>query len=167
MTELLTMSMKDLDRLKVIQTVLAGTLSWHEAAEHLTLSERQIGNVVARVRRDGPRGLVHRLRGRPSNRRLPPGLIQRAVALVQTTYPDFGPTFATEKLRERHGLRLSVSTLRRGMIQAGLWRPRGGRKPGIGPGGRGAPASACGFQWTARSTTGSKGGAPAVSCCCI
>ncbi len=36
MTELLTMSMKDLDRLKVIQTVLEGTLSWHEAAEHLT-----------------------------------------------------------------------------------------------------------------------------------
>ncbi len=51
MTELLTMSMKDLDRLKVIQTVLAGTLTWHEAAEQLTLSERQIGNVVARHNR--------------------------------------------------------------------------------------------------------------------
>ncbi len=124
MTELLTMSMKELDRLRVIHTVLAGTLTWHEAAEHLTLSERQIGNVVARVRRDGARGLVHRLRGRPSNRRLPPGLIQRAVALVKTTYPDFGPTFATEKLRERHGLALSVPTLRRALIQAGLWRPR-------------------------------------------
>ncbi len=61
MQELLTMSMKELDRLRVIQKVLAGTLTWHEAAEHLTLSERQIGNVVARVRRDGPRGVVHRL----------------------------------------------------------------------------------------------------------
>lgn len=80
--------------------------------------------MVARVRRDGARGVVHRLRGRPSNRRLPPGLIQRAVALVKTTYPDFGPTFATEKLRERHGLALSVPTLRRALIQAGLWRPR-------------------------------------------
>ena len=124
MQELLTMSMKELDRLRVIQKVLAGTLTWREAAEHLTLSARQIGNVVARVRRDGPRGVVHRLRGRPSNRRLPPGLIQRAVALVKTTYPDFGPTFATEKLRERHGLALSVPTLRRALIQAGLWRPR-------------------------------------------
>ena len=124
MQELLTMSMKELDRLRVIHTVLAGKLTWHEAAEHLTLSERQIGNVVARVRREGARGVVHRLRGRPSNRRLPPPVLRRAVALVKTTYRDFGPTFATEKLRERHGLRLSVSTLRRGMIQAGLWRPR-------------------------------------------
>jgi len=124
MQELLTMSMKELDRLRVIQMVLAGTLTWTEAAEQLTLSARQIGNVVARVRRDGARGVVHRLRGRPSNRRLPPGLIQRAVALVHTKYPDFGPTLATEKLRERHGLALSVPTLRRALIQAGLWRPR-------------------------------------------
>ncbi len=92
MQELLTMSMKDLDRLRVIHTVLAGKLTWHEAAEHLTLSERQIGNVVARVRRDGARGVVHRLRGRPSNRRLPPPVLRRAVALVKTTYRDFGPT---------------------------------------------------------------------------
>ncbi len=53
MQELLTMSMKELDRLRVIQTVLAGKLTWHEAAEHLTLTERQIGNVVARIRSDG------------------------------------------------------------------------------------------------------------------
>ena len=46
MQELLTMSMKELDRLRVIHTVLAGTLTWHEAAEHLTLSERQIGRYV-------------------------------------------------------------------------------------------------------------------------
>ena len=124
MQELLTMSMKELDRLRVIQMVLVGKLTWHEAAEQLTLSERQIGNVVARVRRDGARGLVHRLRGRPSNRRLPPGRLRRAVALVKRKYPDFGPTFATEKLREQHGLALSVPTLRRALIQAGLWRPR-------------------------------------------
>lgn len=124
MTELLTMSMKDLDRLRVIQMVLARRLTWKDAAEQVRLSERPIGNLVTRVRRDGARGLVHRLRGRPSNRRLPPRLLERALALVTTKYPDFGPTFATEKLRERHGLALSVSTLRRGMIQAGLWRPR-------------------------------------------
>ena len=41
MMELLTMSMKDLDRLRVIHTVLAGKLTWQEAAEQLTLSERR------------------------------------------------------------------------------------------------------------------------------
>ncbi len=124
MEELLTMRMKELDRLRVMHLVLAGKLTWTEAAEQLTLSERQIGTIVARVRREGARGVVHRLRGRPSNRRLPPSVLRRAVALVKTRHPDFGPTFATEKLRERHGLALSVPTLRRVLIQAGLWQPR-------------------------------------------
>jgi len=92
MQELLTMSMKDLDRLKVIQTVLAGTLTWHEAAEHLTLSERQIGNVVARVRRDGPRAVVHRLRGRKMRKsyRLPV-LSRRSVVWVYCRLPRRRP----------------------------------------------------------------------------
>jgi hypothetical protein len=44
--------------------------------------------------------------------------------LVRTHYPDFGPTFATEKLRERHRLVLSPETLRQGMMLAGVWQPR-------------------------------------------
>jgi len=48
---------------------------------------------------------------------------------VKTHYPAFGPTFATEKLRERHHLILSPWTLRQGMIDAGLWRPRHRQPP--------------------------------------
>ena len=90
MTELLAMSMKDLDRLRVIHTALAGRLTWQEAAAHLKLSERQIGNLAARVRRDGAHGLVHRLRGRPSNHRVPLQLVQRAVALVSARIATSG-----------------------------------------------------------------------------
>lgn len=124
MAELRTMTTTELDRVRVIQMVLSGKLTWKEAATQLDLSERQIGNLCARVRREGPRGLGHRLRGRPSNRRLAAGLVARAVALVAKRYPDFGPTFAAEQLQRRHGLRLSVATLRRALLHAGLWRPR-------------------------------------------
>lgn len=124
MNEWLTMNTRDLDRLRVIQMVVKGTLTWKLAAAQLQVSERQIGNLCARVRREGPRGILHRLRGRPSNRRLPARVVARALALVRQRYHDFGPTFAAEHLRERHGVALSVATLRRVLIQAGLWRPR-------------------------------------------
>jgi hypothetical protein len=124
MEERLTMTTRDLDRLKVIHQVLQRKLTWPQAAAQLARSVRQIGRLCARVRTDGHKGILHRLRGRPSNHRLPTGRLAKALELVRTRYPDFGPTFACEKLHERHHLTLSPSTLRRGMVAAGLWRSR-------------------------------------------
>ena len=129
MQEQLTMTTREWDRLRVVRQVLDRRVTWQQAAEQLGVSRRQIGYLCARVRTDGHRGIGHRLRGRPSNHQLTPGLLAEALALVQTRYPDFGPTFANEKLRHRHGLELSTWTLRRGMIQAGLWQPRRRRVP--------------------------------------
>jgi len=129
MEERLTMTTRELDRLKVIHQVLQHKLTWPQAALQLARSVRQIGRLCARVRTEGHQGIVHRLRNRPSNHRLPAGRLTRALALVKTRYPDFGPTFATEKLRERHRLILSSWTLRQGMIRAGLWTPRRQRLP--------------------------------------
>ena len=123
MEERLTMTTRELDRLKVIHQVLQRKLTWPQAAAQLTRSIRQIGRLCARVRTEGHRGILHRLRGQPSNHRLPAERLAKALELVKTRYPDFGPTFATEKLRERHRLRLSTATVRRGMMAAGLWRP--------------------------------------------
>jgi hypothetical protein len=129
MEERLTMTTRELDRLKVIHQVLHHKLTWPQAAAQLARSVRQIGRLCARVRTEGHRGIVHRLRGRPSNHRLPAGRLARALELVKTHYPDFGPTFAAEKLRERQHLILSPWTLRQGMIRAGLWRPRHRKAP--------------------------------------
>ena len=46
---------------------------------------------------------------------------------MRDRYPDFGPTFASEKLAELHGHRLSAETLRGWMIEDGLWRPKARR----------------------------------------
>jgi len=128
MEERLTMTTRELDRLKVIHQVLQHKLTWPQAATQLARSVRQIGRLCARVRTEGHKGIIHRLRDRPSNHHLRQETLAQALRLVHQHYPDFGPTFATEKLRERHHLTLSPSTLRRGMIASGLWRPRH-RKP--------------------------------------
>ena len=52
------------------------------------------------------------------------GLASEALALLRDRYADFGPTLAREKLRERHGIRLSIETVRSLMTATGLWIPR-------------------------------------------
>jgi hypothetical protein len=49
--------------------------------------------------------------------------------LYAEKYNDFGPTLACEKLAERDGVEIGVSTLRRVLIAARLWKPkRNGRE---------------------------------------
>src|SRR3989338_2068671 len=116
MKELLTMTTRELDKLRVIRQVLERKLRWREAVAQRGLPTRQIPRLCLRVRTESHKGIVHRLRGRPSNHQLPAGRLATALELVKTRYPDFGPTFAAEKLRERHRLVLSTETLRQGMI---------------------------------------------------
>jgi hypothetical protein len=107
-TERITMTMRELDRYKVIQSVADGMLKPWRAAERLGLTTRQIRRLAARLREDGPGGLISRQRGKPSHNRLPQGLAGRALRLIRERYADFGPTLACEKLLECHGLQLSL-----------------------------------------------------------
>jgi transposase len=129
--ETITMTMRELDRLKVIQSVADSGLTVWRAAEKLGLSRRQVDRLVLRYRQDGASGLLSRKRGRDSNRQLPPGLESRARGLIRDTYADFSPTLACEKLRERHGIDLAKETVRRIMIDAGFWVPRKLRPPKV------------------------------------
>lgn len=122
--DILSMSQRELDRYKVIQDILEHRLKQCHGAQVLGLTPRQVRRLCRRVQRKGARGLIHGLRGRPSNHILAPGLLDKAVALVKEHFPDFGPTFAAEKLAERHNLTLSVSALRRGMVRESLWKTR-------------------------------------------
>lgn len=127
----ISMSMRELGRIKVIQGVIDGLLMPWRAAEQLALSVRQVERLCLRYRAEGPAGLISRRRARASNHQLTPGLGKRALALIAARYPDFGPTFACEKLREAHGLDLSIATVRRLMVDAGLWTPRKLRPPKV------------------------------------
>lgn len=124
MREVLTMRNGELDRLRVIQKVLEERLRWREAGRQLGLSVRQVGRLCAQVRSEGNGGVIHGLRGKASNHQIDAGIVERALELVKECYADFGPTFANEKLRERHAVVLSTSVLRKGMIREGLWRVR-------------------------------------------
>ena len=64
---IVTMSMRELDRVGIIEAVVTGGLTQREATERLGLSVRQIKRLVRRYPGEGPQGLASRRRGRPSN----------------------------------------------------------------------------------------------------
>jgi transposase len=130
-TGTITMSMRELDRLKVIEAVAEARLMTWRAAERLGLSRRQVERLVIRYRDKGAAGVVSQRRGARSNHQLPQIVLDRALGLIHERYADFGPTLACEKLRECHGLVLSKETVRHLMTDAGLWVPRKQRPPKV------------------------------------
>ena len=139
-TERIEMSARERERLKVLQQVEEGHLQQIAAARRLGLPDRQVRRLQSRLRQAGDRGILHGLRGRRSNRKIPERLQQDVLRhLRQARYVGFGPTLAAEHLA-RAGLRVSRETLRRWMSAAGLWRPRQRRTCG-GPGGW--PSASC------------------------
>ena len=121
--ERLAMSMRERKRLEVLSRVRRKELSLVEAAALLKLSYRQAKRVYRRYCQQGDCGLVHGLRGRPSNRKTEASQREQIVRRYRERYGDFGPTLAAEYLAQ-DGLKDPVETLRRRLQSAGLWTSR-------------------------------------------
>jgi hypothetical protein len=126
--DIVMMTGRDLKRLRVLGEVLEHRMTQREAAGVVGLSERQVRRLVSRVRCEGEVGIVHRCRGRLSNRRISDQLKQRVLGLYRERYPGFGPPLANEKLYEFDGIRISTETLRKWLIEAHLWKRRRKRR---------------------------------------
>ena len=124
METLHTMSTKEINRLEILQELLCRKTTQLKAAQILNLSIRQIQRLLEAYRTYGASGLISKKRGKPSNHFIPTTIKEYATSLIKANYVDFGPTLATEKLREKHDLKLSVETVRNLMIQANIWIPR-------------------------------------------
>lgn len=122
------MSSKELSRLEVMQRLEEKRLRQWEAAGMLGVSLRQVKRLLKAYRQEGTGGLVSKRRGRASNNRLGEATRQKALDLLKSTYEGFGPTLAHEKLVEREGLKLSDESVRKLMIEEGLWKAKKARK---------------------------------------
>jgi transposase len=111
--ETVTMSRKEARRPGVVEAAVAGRITTGEGARALGLSRRQFRRLKARYSAAGVRGLVHRLRGRPSPRALAAPVRAQVVALATGRYEEFNDCHCTEYLRAMEGLAVSRSTVRR------------------------------------------------------
>src|SRR6202162_3825013 len=99
-TEGVELSQRERYVLKLLHEVEQKHLTQVEAAQRLKRTDRQVRRMLIRMREHGDGGIVHRLRGRPSNRKLAAAWEQKILARVRQRYADFGPTLAAEHLAE-------------------------------------------------------------------
>lgn len=121
------MSQRERDRLKVLHEVRKRKLTQVEAAGQLKLSVRQVRRLVGKMEELGDRAVVHGLRGRKSNRRIAEKVEKKCLReLSKPECRDFGPTYASEYLAKKMGAAVGRDTVRKWMVQAGMWeiRPR-------------------------------------------
>ena len=117
------MSQEERDCLDWLKRAKDGSISQREAAEKIGVSARWVRKLLRRMAKQGDAVVVHGLRGRPSNRKLSDKTQRQALAILkQPDWHDFGPTFAAEQLAKRHQIHVGKETLRKWMMEAGLWQ---------------------------------------------
>lgn len=119
------MTKEEIERLAVINKLVAKEINGTEAGKQLNLSVRQIRRLKQRFIKSGLAGLIHGNRNKKSNHQIDHTKTKK---LLNEKYYFFGPTLATEKLSEIDHIKTNKETIRQLMIKEGLWRGRK-RKP--------------------------------------
>jgi hypothetical protein len=119
------MTQRERDRLVVLKKAQKKLITQEQAAGELRMTPRQVRRMLGRLRKEGDRAVIHKLRGRPSNRKTEEKTRARIVSILSgEIYRGFGPTLAGEYLEKRHGIVIGREALRQIMMTAGLWRAR-------------------------------------------
>jgi transposase len=128
MQETITLSRREMQRVQVLEQVVRGALSLKAATAIIKVCYRQAKRLLARYRKEGPKGLAHQRRGRTAPNALSPEIRQRVLVLHREVYAQFNDTHFVEMLEEREGLRVGRETVRRWLREAGI-RPKRRRRP--------------------------------------
>ncbi len=84
-------TVKEINRLKILQDVVERNLRPGQAAEMLGITPRHCSRLLKRYRQSGPLGMNNQSRGRTGNRLLPTSLTDQALSIIRERYRDFGP----------------------------------------------------------------------------
>jgi transposase len=122
--EVIALSQKELERLRIIHKVMDKKIRQVDGALLLGLSDRQIRNIVGKIRSDGDKGIAHGNRGREAQNKTPRDLEEKIGSIIEEKYADFGPTLASEQLLKHKGIKISHEKVRQIMIRQGLWKVR-------------------------------------------
>jgi hypothetical protein len=122
------MSQEERDWLDWLKRARDGYVTQRFAAEKMGVTDRWVRSLLAKMKVKGDAVVLHRLRGRESNRRIDENIRARAMKIIQSPdWHDFGPTFACEQLSKRHDIQVSRETVRQWMMSVGIWQSKGRR----------------------------------------
>lgn len=110
---LITLTDKELKRVKVLERLSGSRMNCKEAAETLGICERQLRRIVRKYETGGAEGIIHGNRGRKPTHALPETLKDKVTALYEGKYYDSNFTHYSELLAEREDIWLSASSVGR------------------------------------------------------
>ena len=151
----MTLTQREQARLQVLNSLLAEHMTLEQAATLMGVSTRHTRRILAAYREEGAAALAHGHRGRRAPNATPEPARSGVLRLARSRYSEANHTHLSELLREREGIEIGRTTLRRILTSAGLRSPRHRRPPRhrVRPG-SGCPARACWCRWTAAITGG-------------
>ena len=128
MDNLITLTMNEIERYRTAKRLINKGITEEEARCLMGLkSVRQVRRIKKRILEEGAKGIKHRSRGKPGNRKLDETLVKECMTKIREKYSDFKPTFAAEKLLDNHNLKIGREKLRQLMTKEGLWKPKNRR----------------------------------------
>jgi hypothetical protein len=119
----------ELEKLLILNQVKTRQITQREAGCKLSLSDRQIRRLLKQTESLGFTGIKPKPKG--GNRAFEHDFKDSVLTIVREFYSDYGPTLASEKLDERHDLKVNKETLRQWMMEAGLWKGRARKRARI------------------------------------
>ena len=128
MTNYLQMTTRDLQIKDIMDKLINKELWLKEAAWLIGRSRRQVIRIKNKYIKEWVVGLIHKLRGKKSNHSHDPAKYKDALEIIKERYHDYGPTLASEKLEDKHGIKISIPTLRNEMIREWIWKCRKRKK---------------------------------------
>lgn len=118
---MVNLTMQEAHRYKVISEVKEGCLKVREAAEILGLSQRQVYRIKARFGKEGPKGIIHRSKGKKTPRWLREKVRDKIDHLYKTKYRGFNLTHMTEFLNQEEGIKVSRESVRQILLEKGSY----------------------------------------------
>ncbi len=125
--ELITLTMKEQTRYEVIRDNLKGRIKAKEASIMLGISTRQVYRLKKRIKEEGVKGIIHRLRGRPSSKKIPQYIRDEIKRLYKEKYSGFNISHFTEYLNEEENIKVSREYVRKLLRGEGIY-PRKPKK---------------------------------------
>jgi len=128
MKEIIRMSVREVQRMQVLEQVLKGNLSLKRGTSLIGVCYRQAKRLLKRYRQEGMKGLVHRRRGQPARNAMRAETRDLVLRLHEERYGLFNDTHFVEMLKEREGVEIGRETVRKWLREAGI-KPKRHRRP--------------------------------------
>lgn len=117
-------TMKDVQRFKILTDVIEGKLKGSQAAEILGLSCVHVSRLKNRILKHGFVGLLRKPPSHPPNKKIKEQDIAEIIRLRKEIYYDLNINHFKDKLQEIHHLPYSYASIRQILVKTGLHTPK-------------------------------------------